>query len=751
MPRRKSIKIKGIVQGVGFRPFVYRLADELKLKGFVRNTTSGVEIEIEGTPAHANLFLKKLRSDAPPAARIDETSVEELDEKGYARFSIRDSKKSAGFTQISPDIATCGDCLEEMFDHKDRRYGFPFINCTNCGPRYSIIRDTPYDRAKTSMRGFKMCPACAGEFRDATDRRFHAQPDCCTLCGPHYELLSITRQKASHKISRIDVANPIQETAHLLKKGTIVAIKGIGGFHIACDATNCETVRRLRKLKHRPSKPFAIMASSDDLTRIAYCNDAERRLLRSPIAPIMLLRKRKRIICDEVSPKNPYLGVMLPYTPVHYMILEHVPYLIMTSANIQDEPIVQSGRDVARKLSSLVSFYLDHNRPIENRCDDSVGYHLRGRGFSIIRRSRGYVPVPIDLPEPVLPTLAVGPYLKNTFTLANREEAYVSPHIGDLDNLQTLEFFHEMINKYKRWFRITPELIIHDLHPDYLSTKLALRIPGQKIGVQHHIAHFASCLGENKNKERTLGIIFDGTGYGLDGKIWGGEFFIGDLHEQQRVAHLQYLPLPGGESSIRKPYRIAIAYIRRLLGKTTRIAPARETRIIHRMLEREHNLVYTSSMGRLFDCVSALLGVTREITYEAEAAINLEYTATPGVKGSYPFTITEDEPLVIEIRDTLAAILEDRRKGVNKGIISARFHNTIVDFSLEATSRLSERYRTAQVLFSGGVFQNRYLLDLMTKRFLSRGFRVLTHHLLPNNDGCISYGQVIAGNSSVGK
>jgi hydrogenase maturation protein HypF len=442
---------------------------------------------------------------------------------------------------------------------------------------------------------------------------------------------------------------------------------------------------------------------------------------------------------------------MLPYTPVHYLLLEHVPHLIMTSANIQDEPIVKSGTDITEKLGSLVSFYLDHNRAIENRCDDSVGYDLPNRGFSIIRRSRGYVPVPIELPEPVLPTLAVGPYLKNTFTLAKSNEAYVSPHIGDLDNLQTLEFFHEMIDKYQRWFRVEPELIIHDLHPDYLSTKLATQMPGQKIGIQHHVAHFVSCLGENNNKDKTMGIIFDGTGYGLDGKIWGGEFFIGDLHRQQRVAHLQYLPLPGGESSIRKPYRIALAYTRRLLGKSLRIAPASETRIIHEMLERERNLVYTSSMGRLFDCVSALLGITLEITYEAEAAINLEYTATPRAKGSYPFKIIEGEQLVIEIRDTLTAILADKKKGISNGIISARFHNTIVDFSIDIAVRLRDKYGTEQVCFSGGVFQNRHLLNLMIRRFLSTGFRVLTHHVLPNNDGCISYGQVIAGNSRAGE
>lgn len=747
MPERKKIGVKGIVQGVGFRPFVYRLANQMNLKGFVRNTTSGVEIEIEGATANTGRFLEDLRTNAPPAARIDEISVDNVTSKGYKKFSIRESKRALGFTQISPDIATCNDCLYEMYDRKDRRYRFPFINCTNCGPRYSIITETPYDREKTSMSGFKMCPACGKEFRTVKDRRFHAQPDCCIVCGPHYVLYAIARKNAVHSAKEMTTADPILETATLLKKGKIVAIKGIGGFHIACDATDCDTVRQLRRLKRRPSKPFAIMAEIDNLDAVVHYNNNEKKLLKSFIAPIMLLRKRKSIICEEVSPKNPYLGVMVPYTPVHYLLLEHIPYLIMTSANIQDEPIVHRGGDVVEKLGSMVSFYLDHNRAIENRCDDSVGFYLPNRGFSIIRRSRGYAPIAIGLPNPVRPTLAVGPYLKNTFTLARTKEAYVSPHIGDLDNLQTLQFFHEMVEKYKNWFWIEPELIVHDLHPDYQSTKFAKQIPGPKIGVQHHIAHFASCLGENNVTSKTIGIIFDGTGYGLDGKIWGGEFFVGDLKEQQRVAHLQYLPLPGGESSIRKPYRIAVAYAHHLLGKTLRIAPSSETRIIQRMIEQNRNLAYTSSMGRLFDCISAMLGVTSEITYEAEAAINLEYTATTGVKGSYPYRIIVGDPLVIEVRDTLDAILKDKRKRISNGIISAKFHNTIVTFSLDVAGNLRKKHRTKQVCFSGGVFQNRYLLNLMIKRFEANGFRVFTHHLLPNNDGCISYGQVIAGNS----
>jgi hydrogenase maturation protein HypF len=739
MPRRK-LRIKGIVQGVGFRPFVYRLARSLNLKGFVRNTTNGVEIEIEGRqPDHAR-FVTMLYANAPPAARIDQIKIASLPTKDYKQFAIRDSKASKGFTQISPDIATCHDCLAEMNNPRDRRHRFPFINCTNCGPRYSIIRDTPYDRARTSMSVFGMCSMCASEFCSVEDRRFHAQPDCCSVCGPCYTLYSIDRRT-------IDSQHPLMKTASLLKQGKIIAIKGIGGFHIACDATNCATVKRLRSLKRRPTKPLAVMAAYKNLPRIVYLNRNEKNVIRSPIAPIMLLKKRRSQICEEVSPQNPYLGVMLPYTPVHHLLLEEIPYLIMTSANIQDEPIIKEGKEVAGTLGALVSFYLDHNRAIENRCDDSVGYDLPGKGFSIIRRSRGYVPIPVELPLLVKPTLAVGPYLKNTFTLADHREAYVSPHIGDLDNLKTLEFFREMIDKYRRWFRIEPHLIVHDLHPDYLSTKIAQEMPGIKVGVQHHIAHFLSCLGENKVTDRAIGVIFDGTGFGVDGKIWGGEFFAGDLHDQHRVGHLEYLPLPGGESSIKKPYRIAIAYARVLLDRNLRIGPTREIRIINRMIDEDRNLVYTSSMGRLFDCVSAMLGVTTEITYEAEAAISLEYIAAPTVREHYPYRITDAQPCVVGLRDTLSAILKDKKAQVSNRRISARFHNTVVEFSLDVVRRIREKSGIDQVCFSGGVFQNRYLLSLMIKRFEKNGFNVHVHRLLPNNDGCISYGQVIAGNN----
>ncbi|MEO0185226.1 MAG: carbamoyltransferase HypF [candidate division WOR-3 bacterium] len=766
--RRIHLSVKGIVQGVGFRPFVYRLAHRLNLAGFVCNTSFGVEIEIEGDAKKIKEFLKKLSLDKPRASIIELITVKQIQTRGEKEFVIRQSKFAKGFTQISPDIATCDDCVKEFFTIRDRRFRFPFINCTNCGPRYSIIYNTPYDRKQTSMKKFKMCPDCKKEFEDVYNRRFHAQPDCCFVCGPEFSLYRVDGKK-------IKTYDPIEEAIKLLKKGKIIAIKGIGGFHIACDATNCNAVNRLRILKNRPTKPFAIMTTERRLNSIVRMSPEETRMIRSSVAPIMLLEKKSSVVCEQVAPNNPYLGVMLPYAPVHYLLLEKVPFLVMTSANIADEPLVRDDKEIRTKLKKIVSFYLTHDREIINRCDDSVGFYLKDRGFSIIRRSRGYVPIPIELPFSVKPTLATGPYLKNTFTLADKKNAYVSPHIGDLDNSETLNFFNEMIEKYKKWFKIEPDLVAYDLHPDYLSTKFALELAKEqglrKIGVQHHVAHIVSCLGENKIFDKAIGIAFDGTGYGLDGNIWGSEFFIGDLKNQKRVAHLEYLPLPGGEESIKKPYRIAIAYLYKIFGKELISHPIRSTRrlkglrlnshlkeidTIIKMIDQNYNLAYTSSMGRLFDCVSALLGITQEITYEAEAAINLEYVAKKGVKDYYHYEISkkltdttvrccDDEEFVIHIRPILEGILNDMKKGINKSIISAKFHNTVVQFSLDIAKKLRRIHGVNRVVLSGGVFQNRYLLNLMIRRLEHNNFRAYTHHRLPTNDGCISYGQVIWG------
>jgi len=739
MPQRKRIQVSGIVQGVGFRPFVYRLAQELGLTGFVRNTTSGVDIEIEGTQTDIDRFLHFLQVRKPIAAVIDRLDVTPMILHHTRRFEIRKSTRREGYTRIAPDIATCEDCYRELYDPKDRRHKYPFINCTNCGPRYSIIQETPYDRSQTSMRSFVMCDECTAEFADVSDRRFHAQPDCCVICGPWFVLHDL-------RYGTVERENAIEKAADLIRKGNIVAIKGIGGFHIACDAMNTRAVQRLRKKKKRPAKPFAIMCDLMHARKIVHISKHEEKCLRSAIAPIVVMRKKQRdIISDRVAPNNPYIGIMMPYAPVHYVLLETIPYYVMTSGNVQDEPIVKDEDDVKLKLGSIVTHALTHNRKIENRCDDSVGFVYPSRGFSIIRRSRGYTPNPVELPDSVPPMLALGPYLKNTFTLARGYDAYVSPHIGDLDNMETLAFFQEMIERYQEWFRIEPEFLVHDLHPEYLSTRIAQEYKKPRIAVQHHIAHIVSCLGEHRVKSKAIGIAYDGTGYGLDGRIWGGEFFIGDLGHQERVAHLEYLPLPGGESSIRRPYRIAIAYAAVLCKKTFRPknVPMTEVRRILNILNDQQFSIETSSMGRLFDCIAGMIGIVREITYEAEGAINLEHIAGSTVSSYYPYTLFDEEPLRIGVAPIIHGVMRDLLKGVRPSTISAKFHATIVHFSLAVVDKMSTIHGIRNVCLSGGVFQNRLLLSKMVAVLEKAGYKVFVHKRLPTNDGCISYGQVI--------
>ena len=737
---RKALKVKGIVQGVGFRPFVYRLAGELGLTGYVRNTSEGVEIEIEGPARKTNMFIKKLGWEKPAASRIDRIAVRDLAPRNTRLFVIKESHAARGFTRLSPDIALCPDCRREFYEPRDRRYLYPFINCTNCGPRYSIIENTPYDRRRTAMKKYIMCPECGREFAQVRDRRFHAQPNCCPVCGPQFTLYSIRGKK-------IPSADPIKKASDLIRQGCIVAVKGIGGFHIACDARNKAAVARLRKFKHRPTKPFAVMAGLNDLPRIAQVSVGELEVIAEPAAPVVLLRKKGRSLCSAVAPSNPYLGVMLPYAPVHYRLLEKVPFLVMTSANVKDEPLLRNDREIKSKLGSIVSHYLTHDRDILNRADDSVGYVRPKRGFSVIRRARGYAPNPVELPFSVIPTLAVGPLLKNTFTLAHNTEAYVSPHIGDLNDRKTLEFFREMTARYRRWFRTDPRIIAHDLHPDYLSTRLARIMPGRKIGVQHHCAHIAACMGENRLRGKVIGIAFDGTGYGLDGRIWGGEFFYGGYQDLRRVGHLEYLPLPGGEASIRKPYRIAVGYLCRLFGADAvpGIAPKNEIRTIAKMIDGGYNLADTSSVGRLFDCVAGLLGIMPEITYEAEAAINLEYRARSGVSGHYPYEIDGADELIIRVAGILKGILKDLGKK-DTGVISAKFHNTVSRFALDICRHLRKIYGVNHICLSGGVFQNRFLSQLMIRDLTGAGFQVFTHRQLPDNDGCVSYGQAILAN-----
>ncbi len=762
----RRIHITGVVQGVGFRPFVYNLAARLGLSGWVLNSSAGVEIEAVGSAAVLDDFVERLRSEAPPLARIEQVivtdiSVSEVAVPDPGVFVIRRSEAKPGeFQPISPDICICEDCLRELFDPDDRRYRYPFINCTNCGPRFTIIQDIPYDRPKTTMAPFKMCPDCQAEYDDPTKRRFHAQPNACSVCGPRVWLVRGSKYKV---LSPGDVGHwtsdeAIKATRTLLATGAIVAIKGLGGFHLACDATNDEAVALLRERKGRVDKPFAIM--SFDLEMVErYCevSDEERELLTSHERPIVLLHRRPdSSISPLVAPANNYLGVMLPYTPLHYLLLEPADEfpiaLVMTSGNYSEEPIATDNDEALERLGSLADAFLLHNREIHARCDDSVTRIFSGAELPV-RRSRGYAPYPVHLPFSVQQVLAVGAELKNTFCLTRDRYAFLSQHIGDMENYETLRFFEQMVEQLIRTFRVQPEIIAHDMHPVYLSTRYAREqsaIRNSQFAIQHHHAHIAACMAENglTGERPVIGVAFDGTGYGTDRAIWGGEFLIADYASSRRVAHLKYVPLPGGDAAIRRPYRIALAHLWAAgVGWEDDLppvvaAPAAERAVLVQQLERGLNTVPTSSIGRLFDAVSALAGVCQEINYEAQAAIELEMLVKDGVGEAYPFD-SEDE---IDPAPCIHAVVADVRGGLPAGVIAARFHNGLALMIRDVCLRLREETGLNEVALSGGVFQNVTLLAKALPLLQEAGFTVYTHRLVPPNDACISLGQaVVAG------
>ncbi len=606
----KQIRIRGTVQGVGFRPFVANLANRLGISGFVRNSEAGVEIEAEG--AAVERFVEELRTGAPALARIAEMDVSDLEGCNYSSFEIRESGPRVGdFALVPPDIATCDDCLRDFTQAENRRYGYPFTNCTNCGPRYTIIADVPYDRAATTMAEFHMCAACEAEYRNAADRRFHAQPNACAECGPR-------------------ISATLDEVRGWLRAGEVVAVKGLGGYHLACDAANAEAVRRLRERKRRGDKPFAVMARGmEEAERLCEVGPEERGLLAGPRRPIVLLPKREAGELPQVAPRNPNLGVMLPYTPLHHLLFAGAPFtaLVMTSGNLSEEPIVSREADLPR-LDGLADRFLTHNRPIRTAVDDSVVRVFRGRPM-VLRRSRGYAPAPIDLGRTVPDVAAAGGELKNTFCLTTGNYAILSQHIGDLENYETLVFFRETMEHMRRFFRVKPVAVAHDLHPGYLSTRAALEMGLPAIGVQHHHAHVASLMAEQRLSGRVIGVAFDGTGYGTDGAIWGGEVLACDYQGFERRWHLRYVPLAGGDAGAREPWRAALAYLRDA-GLRAGDAPVleavdeRRLRAVEQMIERRVQTVETSSCGRLFDAVSAILGVCLENRYEAEAAMELE-------------------------------------------------------------------------------------------------------------------------------
>jgi len=749
----KRIEITGVVQGVGFRPFVYQLAQEHRLVGWVCNTSAGVEIEAEGKEEALERFLLDLRAKAPPLARIESFSATEVEPSGYDRFEIRSSRvQEGGYLLIPPDIATCQDCKRELLDPNDRRYRYPFTNCTNCGPRFTIIEDIPYDRPKTTMRAFPMCPKCQAEYEDPSDRRFHAQPNACPVCGPSLTLTDAHLRKVP--------GDPLSSAAHLLKEGKIVAVKGLGGFHLACDATNEEAIKRMRERKHRPAKPLAVMmATLEEIEEHCQISLEEARLLTSSQCPILLLPwKSESIISRAVAPRNRYLGAMLPYTPLHHLLLRETGRpLVMTSGNRGDEPMAKDNGEVTR-LQDLADFFLLHDRHIYVRCDDSV-WMVEGSPQPL-RRARGYAPYPIHLPFPVQEVLACGGEEKNSFCFTKERYAFLSQHIGDLQNLETLDHFQKSIEHYKALFRLQPEIIAYDLHPEYLSTKYALEMAARSdprphlVPVQHHHAHIVSCMIDNGVEDEVIGVAFDGTGYGLDGRIWGGEFLIADLGDFQRVGHFEYLPMPGGEAAIRRPYRLAAGYLYTLLGEIPPLPflaeiDGLEVEVIMRQIDKGLNAPLTSSCGRLFDAVSALLGVRGEISYEAQAAIELEMLASEAeAQGSYPFSIVEQKGVnLVQLKELLEAIVADLQEGISIPIIGLKFHESVVAIIVEMCRRISQATGLKRVALSGGVFQNRLLLRKTKEALRQAGFTLYTHHQVPTNDGGISLGQAIIAHS----
>jgi hydrogenase maturation protein HypF len=774
------IHITGVVQGVGFRPFVYTLATRLALTGWVRNTSAGVDIEVDGPSDALQAFVEGLQKESPPLSHIDDLIVEERPVNGYTKFEILHSQPIAdAFQPISPDISICPDCLRELFDPDDRRYRYPFINCTNCGPRFTIIEDIPYDRPKTTMAGFELCTDCAEEYDNPLDRRFHAQPVACPECGPQVWIEPTGKPQESPNLNA-DAA--IWAAQRLLAQGKIVAIKGLGGFHLACDATNPIAVAELRHRKLRVDKPFALMMPDlETVQQHCFVNEAESSLLESRERPIVILRRRpESTIAAQVAPQQDTLGVMLPYTPLHYLLLyegDHpakvgstvAPVLVMTSGNISEEPIATENDEARERLGPLADAFLLHNRPIRTRCDDSVMRVFRseleseehGSALMPLRRSRGYAPFPVRLPWDAPPLLAAGAELKNTFCITRGTYAFLSHHIGDLENYETLESFQDGVEHFERLFRIRPQALVYDLHPNYLATRYAQaraerdNLPA--IGVQHHHAHIAACMVEHglSGEQPVIGVAFDGTGYGDDGAIWGGEFLLANYQGYRRAAHLVYVPLPGGDAAIRKPARTALAHLWHAdLDWDPKIpSPAalcvEERTALRSQLEKNINAPLTSSMGRLFDAAAALSGVRQKVNYEAQAAIEFEALVNPDEKGAYDFELYKGKnrsesnlaPLQVDPAPLIASLCADQLAGVPLPILAARFHNGVARMVVEVCRHLRTETNLDVVALSGGVWQNMVLLAKTVAYLEQAGFTVLLHHQVPSNDGGLALGQ----------
>ncbi|MCU0562069.1 MAG: carbamoyltransferase HypF [Desulfobacterales bacterium] len=750
----RRLQVNGIVQGVGFRPFVYQLALRLGLKGEVANTSSGVSIHIEGPADRLRAFEADLAGKAPPLAHIVEVISRPEIIKSFSDFRITASRGGAAMaTLISPDAAVCADCLREMFDPADRRYRYPFINCTNCGPRYTIIDDIPYDRPKTSMRHFTMCAACQAEYDDPLDRRFHAQPNACPVCGPRVGLWDARRRE-------MGPGDPIAAAAELIRQGQIVAVKGLGGFHLAADALNAAAVARLRQRKLREEKPFAVMSPDLDAIRAyAVVEPDDETLLRSIQRPIVLLRKNETgRLAEEVAPRNPCVGAMLPYTPLHHLLLAHgFAALVMTSGNLSEEPIAIDNDDAFDRLAGIADYFLVHDRDIYLRSDDSVVRRAAGE-TRFLRRSRGYVPVPVFLKHALPPILACGAELKSTVCITKGDQAFISQHIGDLENLSTYEFFQKTVGHLQRILGVRPEVIACDLHPDYLSTRWADEqeaIP--KIRVQHHHAHIVSGMAEHRLEGAVIGVACDGTGYGPDGTVWGGEVLVADAEGFERAAHLACVPMPGSAAAIKEPWRMAVSYLNDAFGAdlwgldllVLRAAGPDKVRLMLEMAAKRLNSPLTSSLGRLFDGVAAIAGLRSRVTYEGQAAMELEMAAAEETESVYDYAWEEGAPCRILPAPIIRGVAADVGKGLGVPAISAKFHNTLVRMFSDLCESIRRQCGLGRVVLSGGVFQNARLLTGLIPALAARGFEVYSHRQVPANDGGIALGQALIAAESI--
>lgn len=749
--RGLSLKVRGIVQGVGFRPFVYQLAERHGLTGWVRNTNSQVEIEVDGSEESLTEFLRELRERAPPLARIDEIESDGRPASGFHSFEIRESQLDEGWQSIPPDTATCDACLLEVLDPSERRFRYPFTNCTHCGPRFTVIEGLPYDRQRTTMKCFDVCGDCRREYENPHDRRFHAQPIACPACGPKLWVRSPD--------GALLHGEPLERCTKLLADGAIVALKGLGGFQLACDADNSESVERLRARKRRYGKPFAVMVPNIQWAeRLCHLSPAERRALESRERPIVLLRRRPdTAVAPAVAPGLDTLGVMLPYTPLHHLLLrEFAGPLVMTSGNLSEEPIAVGNREAVQRLAGIADAFLCHDRDIHARYDDSV-VRLLGHEVTPIRRARGYAPAPLDLPFTTThDILACGAQQKNTFCLVKGSKAFMSQHIGDLENLETLEHFEESLTTFRRLFKVEPRLVAHDMHPDYLSTHFAQEYRETsvlRVGVQHHHAHVVSAMVEHGLREPVIGVAYDGTGYGSDGAIWGGEILLADWSSFRRVAHLRYAPMIGGEAAIKKPYRMAAGYIWSLCRASeaefapfVATIPVSERILLRRQLETQLNTPQTSSCGRLFDAAAALLGVRRVSAYEGQPAVELEAIADETVTELYPFDLLRERAgWIIDPAATLRAIYCEYRAGRPISTIAGIFHNTVAAFTVAACRAVREAHGVSRVALSGGCYQNALLTRRTVEGLAGAGFEAVTHRLVPPNDGGLSLGQAAIG------